>query len=265
MQFEQPYELPPEFRQQPLSARMLDDYATCPRKFLLSFFISREEEQRFRGGPAVLHQAVRGALVDCYSRGGPAACDPQVLADGFEARWQGELCTDSMEERQLHEQGLQMLQDYYADHCQDTVEVVATDHRFEGVVEGQAFVAVADVIVATVDGADVVRFSTSRRPESAKELAEAPSARLLWLLAHESPPTGTDQATLRVLYYALRLRSAREVVQSPDQAAGFRAELAAQARRLYRDSEFAPIKSKACRWCRVRSRCPLWQTGSKTG
>jgi len=214
MEFEEPYQLPPEFRQQPLTARMLEDYALCARKFLLSFFVGRDEDQRFRGGPAALHQAVRQALIDCYNLGGPAACGLQTLLDSFEAHWRGELCTDSMEEEQLHEQGPQMLRDYHADHCAETVEVVATDERLTGVIGDQTFVAVADVVVVVqplpdsdllpgeVSGRgfqprpvgaespshsplNVLRFMTSRRPASEAELTEDLSAQLLWLLAHE--------------------------------------------------------------------------------
>jgi hypothetical protein len=267
MQFEEPYQLPPEFRRQPLTARLLEDYAVCARKFLLSFFVSREEEHRFRGGPAALHQAVRQALLDCYNQGGPAACEPQTLLDGFEAHWQGELCADTLEEEQLHEQGRRMLADYHADHCADEIEVLATDQRLEATLGDQAFVAVADVVLqprgagvpsATLSAVEgpalqVIRFITSRRPASEDELAEDLSAQLLWLLARE------HYDDPHILYYALRQRRAREVVLDPDRAAYLRRDLASRAARLYREREFTPVKGPYCRWCRVRNRCPLWQ------
>ena len=256
MQFEEPYQLPPEFRQQPLTARTLEDYALCPRKFLLSFFVGREEEHRFRGGPAALHQAGRQALMDCYNLGGPARCEPQVLLDSFEAHWQGELCADSLEEEQLHEQGPQMLRDYHADHCADDVEVVATDQRLEAMIGDQAFLAVADVVLRTAGvspALQIIRFVTSRRPASEEELTEDLSAQLLWLLARE------HYDDPEVLFHALRQRRAREVVLAPDREAYLRRDLASRAARLYREREFTPVKGKYCRWCRVGKRCPLWQ------
>ena len=272
MQPDEPYQLPPEFRQQPLSAGVLEDYALCPRKFLLSFFVSREEERRFRGGPAALHQAVRRALLDCYDRGGPPETDAQLVRDSFEAHWQGDLCADSVEEEQLHEQGLRMLQDYHGDHRDQPVAVLATDRRFETVIEGQAFVAVADVVLADQDAAGrgsglgprparLIRFVTSRRPLTAEQLSEDLSAQLLWLLAQEHDWAVGEPSHMvpQVLFYALRKRAAHEVALSPERLAYLRRELASQAARLYREHEFAPVKGKYCRWCRVRSRCPLWR------
>ncbi|MCE5239418.1 PD-(D/E)XK nuclease family protein [bacterium] len=272
---DEPYQLPPEFRQQPLAARALEDYALCPRRFLLSFFVGREEERRFHGGPAALHTAVRHALVECHGRGGPHLAPVESLLDSFEAHWQGDLCADSIEEQQLHDQGRGMLQDYHDDHRGDTVEVVATDQRFEAAIEGQAFVAVADVVLQPHDGGrEVVRFVTARRPLDEDQLRADLSAQVLWLLAHEHYDTSPDlpsrvgarvltradtDAPLRVLFYSLRQRLAHEVVLSPEQADLARRDLATRAARLYREHDFAPVKGSQCRYCRVRRRCPLWQ------
>ena len=272
---DEPYQLPPEFRQQPLAARALEDYALCPRRFLLSFFVGREEERRFHGGPAALHTAVRHALVECYGRGGPHLIPVEPLLDSFEAHWQGDLCADSIEEQQLHDQGRRMLQDYYDDHRGDTVEVVATDQRFEGAIEGQAFVAVADVVLQPhAGGPEVVRFVSARRPLDEDQLRADLSAQVLWLLAHEHygvstssadglgarVPTRADRdSSLRVLFHSLRQRLAHEVLLSPEEAGNIRRDLATRAARLYREHDFAPVKGSQCRYCRVRHRCPLWQ------
>ncbi len=280
---DEPYQLPPEFRQQPLAARALEDYALCPRRFLLSFFVGREEERRFHGGPAALHTAVRHALVECYGRGGPHLIPVEPLLDSFEAHWQGDLCADSIEEQQLHDQGRRMLQDYYDDHRGDTVEVVATDQRFEGAIEGQAFVAVADVVLQPhAGGPEVVRFVTARRPPDEDQLRADLSAQVLWLLAHERydtnsgsgdrvgasipsrvgarvPTRATTDAPLRILFHSLRQRLSHEVLLSPEEADLARRDLAARAARLYREHDFAPVKGSQCRYCRVRHRCPQWQ------
>ncbi len=305
-----PYQLPSEFRQKALSARMLEDFELCPRKFLLSHFLSWEEERRFRGGPAALHEAVRQALVECYDRGGPGVCSLERLLESFSAHWRGELCADSLEEEQLYEQGLQMLQNYYADHCQDKALVLATDLRMEHIIAGQSLVAVADVVLggsADIDTASkllcqkqmqtmseqsydeenakpassqkkklacasfqlsadeiyVLRFVTSRRPLSAKELAEDLSAQMLGLLAHmhfcSVPPPSINAPRLRVLFYALRQRRARDLELTSAQFAHIEHSLSIRLQRLYAEREFPPVKGKYCRWCRVRRRCPIWQ------
>lgn len=258
---DEPYQLPPEFHEQPLAAGVLGDYVLCPRRFLLSFFVSRDEERRFRGGPAALHEAVREALVDCYNLGGPHATDAAALRDSFLAHWQGELCADSVEEQQLHDQGLQMLQDYHDAQRGRPVEVLATARRMEASLEGQAYVAVADVVLRPPgEAVQVVRFVTARQPLPAEKLAEDLGARLLWLLAHETGAGGVAPGEPpRVLFHALRRREAQEVVLPPEAVTRFRRELASHAARLHREHEFAPVKGKHCRRCRVRNRCPAWQ------
>jgi len=311
-----PYQLTAEFRQKALSARMLEDFELCPRKFLLSHFLSWEEERRFRGGPAALHEAVRQALIECYERGGPSVCSLDILLESFAAHWRGELCADSLEEEQLYEQGRQMLQNYHADHCEDKAFVLATDLRMEHIMAGQSLVAVADVVLGgsadmgtdtaskllcqkqtltksekSFDEASakmtssqkkkrahtgfqlsaeeiyVLRFVTSRRPLSAKELAEDLSAQMFRLLAHmhfcSAPSRGINSSQLHVLFYALRQRRAQELKLTSEQSAHVEHSLAIRLQRLYAEREFPPIKGTYCRWCRVRRRCPIWQKPEK--
>jgi CRISPR/Cas system-associated exonuclease Cas4 (RecB family) len=249
-----PEQLPGEFYEQPLTARMLDDFATCPRKFLLSFFATRKEERHFRGGPAALHRAVRQALVATYKLGGPGEVALEDLLGTFEQHWEGSLCADAVEEEQLHEQGLQMLRDYYEAHRTDEAEIVATDLRLTGRVGDQEFVAVADVVRSPgPERVEVYRFVTSRRPLGEAELAADISAQLLWLLARE------HFAAPRVLYYALRQNRAREVVLSPDEEEYLRRDLASRAARIRREREFSPRQGRYCRWCRSRAKCPVWR------
>ena len=250
-------QLPAEFHEQPLTARMLDDFALCPRKFLLSFFTTDQDERRLRGGAAVLHQAVRQALLDHYQFGGPARQPVAELLSAFERHWDGRRCADSLEEQQLHAAGLEMLAAYHAAHAAEAVTVLATDVRLTGQVAGREFVAVADLVTKPVAGeVAVTRFVTSRRPLSSAELATDISAQVLWLLA--TSRYGEDGA-VRVLYYALRQGRAREVSLDAEQAAYLRQDLAARVGRIHREEEFAPRKGSYCRWCRSRSRCPLWR------
>jgi CRISPR/Cas system-associated exonuclease Cas4 (RecB family) len=258
MTYDDPQQLPPEFHEQPLTARMLDDFATCPRKFLLSFFTSRDAERHFRGGSAALHQAVRYALVDCHDLGGPAKAPLQTLLDSFEAHWEGELCADALEEQQLHDQGLRMLQDYHADHVTEAVEVQATDLRLTGKIGAQAFIAVADVVLAGENGGeDYYRFVTSRSPLGSEQLAQDISAQLLWLLMQDQLDEITGKR--RLLYYALRQRKSHEVTLTAEQEAYVRHDITSQVARMHRETDFDPRKGKYCRWCRSRARCPAWR------
>lgn len=252
----QPDQLPPEFYEQPLTARMLDDFATCPRKFLLSFFTSREAERHFRGGTAALHQAVRGAILDFHGLGSPGQAPLQALLDGFEAHWDGSLCTDALEEEQLHAQGQRMLRDYHEDHA-TAVTVLGTDVRLEGVLAEQRFVAVADLVLSPAAGqVHYQRLTTSRSPLGPAELAKDISAQLLWLLAHHQPTEAP--ITVTVSYYALRKRKEYEVVLTPEEADYCRREVISRVARIHRDVAFTPQKGKHCRWCRSRARCPAW-------
>lgn len=256
MTYDDPQRLPDEFHEQPLTARMLDDFATCPRKFLLSFFTSREAERQFRGGTAALHQAVRAALVESYTRGGPAQVSLSKLLTAFEAHWEGELCADALEEEQLHRQGLKILQEYHEDQAGRVVTVRGSDQRLTGVLAGQQFVAVADVVLeAEVGEVEYRRFVSSRNPLGPAELARDVSAQLFWLLAQQ-------QAIVprRVCYYALRKRKAYEVVLTAEAAAYAEHEIGSRVARIHREEAFAPRKGKYCRWCRSRARCPLWRS-----
>jgi len=250
-------QLPPEFEEQPLTARMLDDFATCPRKFLLSFFSTDQDARRLRGGAAALHQAVRQALLDHYQFGGPSQRPVAELLARFEDHWDGRRCADSLEEQQLHAAGLEMLVAYHAAHAAEALTVLATDLRLTGQVAGREFVAVADLVTGPVEReVTVTRLVSSRRPLSAAELGTDISAELLWLLA--TTRYGEDGA-VRVLYYALRQGRAREVSLDAEQAAYLRQDLAARVGRIHREEEFAPRQGSYCRWCRSRSRCPLWR------
>lgn len=252
----EPRRLPREFRQQPLTARLLEDFALCPRKFLLSFFVTEQDQRRLRGGPATLHQAVRQALLALYQLGGPAQRPLDELRECFERHWDGSRCADALEEQQLYRAGHEMLERYHAAHVDDSRRLVAHDLRLTGTAGGQELVAVADLVLqGEGTDLDVIRFVTSRRPLSEAELAEDLSAQLLWLLVNQH--FGGDSS--RVLYYALREGRSRPVVLDQGQVARLREDLAARVGRIHREEEFAPRKGPYCRWCRSRTGCPLWQ------
>lgn len=252
-----PEQLPDEFHEQPLSARMLDDFATCPRKFLLAFFTSRDAERHFRGGTAALHQAVRTAVLEAWVLGGPAQVSAQSLQDTFEANWDGSLCADSLEQEQLHAQGLKMLQEYHARHLSDDNRVLATDLRLTGQIGEQTFVAVADLVLSPEPGqVSFIRLTTSRSPLGSGQLAREVSAQLLWLLAQDHPLV--DVHARRVVYEALRKPAEHEVSLTDEEEQYARRDIASRVARIHRETTFEPIKGKHCRWCRSRARCPAW-------
>jgi hypothetical protein len=252
-----PEQLPDEFHEQPLSARMLDDFATCPRKFLLSFFTSRDAERHFRGGTAALHQAVRAAVLEAWALGGPAKVPAQSLQDGFEANWDGSLCADSLEEQQLHTQGRKILQDYHAHHATGEIDLLGTDIRLTGQIGEQTFVAVADLLLSPETGqVTFVRLTTSRSPLGPAQLAKDVSAQLLWLLAQEHPLE--EVVDRRVVYEALRKPAKHEVSLTEDEEQYARRDIGSRVARIHREAAFEPSKGKHCRWCRSRARCPAW-------
>lgn len=250
---EGPAPLPPEFFDRPLSARVLDDFELCPRKFLLAHFATRTEDHRFRGGPAVLHQAVRAAIVDLWRAGGPSQVTAAGLLDRFATHWDGRLCTDAREEETLHDQGLLLLAEYYAGLAGETRVALATDLRLEGALGDSRFVAVVDLVLQPPgEAVEAWRLVTSRQPLSAAELQRDLSARLLWLLHRQTYPEG------RVLMHALRPRRTTEVTLTPADDAYLRHDLQSRVARLRREREFAPHKGDHCAWCRSRPQCPAW-------
>jgi hypothetical protein len=245
--------LPPEFFDRPLSARVLDDFALCPRKFLLAHFTNPADDQRYRGGPAVLHQAVRQSIIDLWQAGGRPQMTASGLLDRFAAHWDGRLCSDAREEETLHQQGLLMLAEYYTSLEGETRLSLATDLRLTGAVGEARLVAVADLILQLPGGPpEAWRLVTSRHPLSASELQQNLSARLLWLLHRQTSEAG------QLMVHALRPRRTTLVNLSPDDESYLRHDLQSRVARLRREREFAPHKGDHCRWCRSRPQCPAW-------
>ena len=237
----------------PLSARNLEDYLLCPRKYLLSYFVARGQSVRHIGGPAMVARAVRAALVEGYSALAPGSPEPYSLdrlIAAFEEHWDGRVCADALEEQNLHRDALRMLQTHWEQPL-PLGQGAHTDLRLEAEVAGHPMVAVADV--ASEAPPRVVRFTTSRRPPSPGKLTSDLSLGLLWLLGAQrlGPATGgllVDLRQGRVMQYAL----------DDAAAAALEARIADIASRIRRERDFPPYKGKPCHWCRSRADCPAW-------
>lgn len=233
----------------PLTARNLEDFALCPRKYLLSFFEPAAQTVRFVGGPAALHRAVRAALVEMYAAGGPQRYPLERLLERFEGAWDGRACADSREEEDLHRDGLSMLQRH---HAQPLAAAGApqADLRLEGRIGGEPCVAVADV--AWSSPPRVVRFTTARRPPTEKELRESLSWTLLYLLAVQH---WEAEGLVAVMVDLRRGREVEYALSDGEQEAAAR-RIAELAGRLRRERDHPPRPGKHCRWCRSRAQCP---------
>ncbi len=244
---------PLDLPERPLTARNLADYQLCPQKFLLSYFVPRAESRRFIGGPAALHQALREALIECYRLGGPTQVSQERLLEGFEDGWDGRLCADSLEEERLHDQGVGMLETYYAKHQQDRSEIVEVDLRMEVELGGHAFVAVADLALREADGGiNALRWLSTRRPPAPAEIVESLSWGLLFIAAEHSFP----EEDVSVTMYSLRRASGHRVRFDAEEAHGIKRRLTRIADRIRVATEFPAVTGKHCRWCRARGRCP---------
>ncbi len=245
----EPLDLP----ERPFTARNLADYSECPQKFLLSWFVPREETRRFLGGPATLHQAIRQALVECYRVGGPAMAPLQRVAEVFEDAWDGSACADSLEEERLHAQGMTMLREFHESHAEGGAQAVEVDLRMEIELGDHRFVAVADAIMREGDGGlNAVRWLSTRRPPSLGDMAESPGWGLLYACAREHFP-GED---VSVTMYSLRRGSGHRVRFRDDDLEPLLRRLTRAADRIRVATEFPPVTGPHCRWCRARSRCP---------
>ncbi len=236
----------------PLSARNLQDYAQCPRKYLLSALATRAQTRRHIGGPAALHRAVRTALVEMYSAGEPAAYSLDALLAAYEEAWDGSACKDSREEDDLHRDGVRILTAQHSEPLPLTGPVT-TDVRLEYEIDGNAVVAVADVIADEPPRA--YRFVTSRRPPSQEAMAKDLSWALLALLAGRH----TENPDAECILVDLRKSCTVPFSLDADQRARHEARIVSLAGRIRRDRKFEAIKGRECRWCRSRRECPAWR------
>jgi hypothetical protein len=252
------YILPEGFFDRPLTAREVEDFALCPRRFLLSQFVSREETRRFLGGPAVMHNALRGSIVRLYREGNPQENAEAKLLESFDDLWEGELCADSVEEERLAAQGRRILSEFAAEFVAERPAALAADMSLTGELRGVSMVAVADLVFAPAGEGQpvlVVRLNSRGRPPGRGELSKELSAGVLLLLAgqHFAPEE------VKVGYYCLRPGKLVEVSMSDDEMAHLQHVVSSRVKRMRRETEFAPRKGKHCRWCRVRSRCEIWR------
>jgi len=242
-------------QQRPLTARNLRDFELCPQKYLLSLSVAPAEARQFIGGPAALQWAVRGALIDCYRRGGPQELSQQSLLDLFEQHWKGELCADSLEERQLRRRGLNMLANYYQAHYQAPNQTIAGDLRLVGEIAGHNFVAVADRVDRDESGViTLLRYKTSASPPGPGALAKDISAGLLLLLgAHHYQPQ-----PCQTVIYALRPQRLTVADIDADQRQRLHKQIITLADEILSAQDFPSQKGQHCRWCRSRAQCPAW-------
>ncbi len=252
------YILPGGFFDRPLTAREIEDFALCPRRFLLAQFVSREETRRFLGGPAVLHNALRGSIVRLYRESNPADGAETRLLQSFDELWEGELCADSVEEERLAAQGRRILPAFAAGWVGERPAALAADMSLSGEVCGVALVAVADLVLAAAgegEPIEVVRFNSRRRPPGPADLAKDLSAGVLLVLARQE----FAPREVKVGYYCLRPGRLVDVTMSDEAVEYLRHDVGSRVKRMRRETEFAPRKGKHCRWCRVRSRCEIWR------
>lgn len=245
----EPLDLP----ERPFTARNLADYGQCPQKYLLSQFVSREETRRFLGGPATLHQALRSALVQCYRLGGPTAITAETVLEAFEEHWDGSACADSLEEEQLHAQGVKLLGDYHQAHQEPFPRALEVDLRMEIELGDHSFVAVADAVMREQDGSiNALRWLSTRTPPSVREIFESPGWGLLYACVQQHFPDEDVSATM----FSLRRGSGHRVRFTPDELEPLLRRLTRVADRIRVATDFPPVTGMHCRWCRARSRCP---------
>ncbi|NLO06319.1 MAG: PD-(D/E)XK nuclease family protein [candidate division WS1 bacterium] len=244
--------VPLDLPERPFTARNIADFHECPQKFLLSWFVPREETRRFLGGPATLHQALRAALVDCHRLGGPSAAPLVRVQAVFEDAWDGSACADSLEEEQLHTQGLRMLRDYHEAHMSGPA-TVDVDVRMEIPLGDHRFVAVADAVMRLDDGGlSATRWMSTRNPPSAQQLGESPAWALLYACMQDRYP-GED---LSVTMWSLRRSSGHRISFFEDDLQPLLRRLTRVADRIRVATVFPAETGMHCRWCRARSRCP---------
>jgi hypothetical protein len=245
------YQEPPR---RALTARNLGDFALCPQKFLLSFFVSRQAGERFLGGAAALHAGVRAALIEGYREGGPGPVGAERLEELFEQHWEGRLCADSLEEEQLHRQGREMLAKFWAAPAGATGRTVGLDLRMEAGLGAHRFVAVADRVVEE-EGAPLtlLRYKTARQTPGPGPLGRDLSLAVLLLVGEAH-----WEREARVGICAVRAGRLVLAEIGATQREAWREQLATQATAIRRAREYPTVVGRHCSVCRCRGICPAW-------
>ena len=249
-------DLTPEYlHKRRLTAGNLRDFDLCPQKYLLSLSTSPAEVRQFIGGPAALRGAVRAALIDCYQRGGPQQMSQQNLLDLFDEHWEGGLCADSLEEKQLHRRGIRLLTDYYQAYHQAPNQTIAVDLRLTEEIGSHDFVAVADRVDRDESGVlTLLRYKTTTSPPGPGTLSKDLSAGLLLLLGADHYQPQPCQTAI----YALRPQRLIIADIDTDQRQRLREQIIALAEQVHSAQDFPTQKGQHCRWCRSRAQCPAW-------
>ncbi len=244
---------PIDLPERAFTARNLADYHQCPQKFLLSWFVPREETRGFLGGPASLHQAVRQALVECLRLGGPRKVDPARVGEVFEDAWDGSACADSLEEERLRSQGLKMLREFCAGWVADSTETLEVDLRMDVELGDHRFIAVADAVMREADGGvNAVRWLSTRKPPSVNDICDSTGWGIFYACALEHFPDEDVSVTM----YSLRRCSGHRIRFGEDELEKLVRRATRVADRIRVATEFPCVTGMHCRWCRARSRCP---------
>lgn len=244
---------PIDLPERPFTARNLADYHQCPQKFLLSWFVPREETRRFLGGPATLHQAVREALVECLRLGGSDAVEFEHTEAVFRDAWDGSACADSLEEERLYSQGVKMLREYHAGRAGCSAEVLEVDLRMEVELGDHRFVSVADAVMREPDGGiNALRWLSTRRPPSVNEICDSTGWGIFCACVIQHFPDEDVSVTM----YSLRRCSGHRVRFNEAELEGLVRRATRVADRIRVATEFPCVTGTHCRWCRARSRCP---------
>ena len=245
--------LPEGFFDRPLTGRQLSDFSECPRRFLLSQFVSEKEERRYRGAAAVLHQGLRDAIVGFYQAGKGAADAARELRTLFERHFEGALCADAIEESRTRSRGLKSLDEFARAWVPEHPTAREADLRLAVTIDGQAFASSADLLFADNAGTTVIRLNSRRPAPSAADLLSEPSAVLLALAASELE----GDKLQCVGYYSLSECRLIPLEIAPDQIDYVRRDLVSVAARMRRETQFAARKGRQCRWCGARGRCEV--------
>jgi len=245
----EPIDLP----DRPFTARNLADYHQCPQRFLLSWFVPREELRKFVGGPLALQGAVRQALVGCYRLGGPAEVAPDRLVILFDETWDGSVCSDSLEEERLHSLGMKLLREYHATIAGQPQEVLEVDPRLEVECGGHRFTAAADLILREPDGGvNALRWLSTRTPPSAAEIFDSTGWGLLFACLRERYPDEDVSVTM----VSLRRGGGHRVRFTEDELEALLRRATRVADRIRVATQFPARPGSHCRLCVARGRCP---------
>ncbi|MEP7162173.1 MAG: PD-(D/E)XK nuclease family protein [Candidatus Moraniibacteriota bacterium] len=243
-----------------ISYSALETYKNCPLRYK---FREIEKISEPKSKEAVFGTLIHATLRFIHEPGLVSPTLEQAL-DYFGKNWNSEIFQDEFEERSAFAQGVQMIQNYYAQNKPADFIIVDLESRFTLEIgdetSGKHIVSgIIDRIDKTKDGYEIIDYKTTRKmPSQEKVDNDLQLSIYLKAFLHRYPKEIENLENITVsLYYVkhgVKLSSKRTKEEIDDLDNVFLSVI-----HDIEEEKFDPILSPLCDWCGYQKICPLWK------